>query len=187
MTRAVLFDLDGTLLDSFALITAAFRAACREVLGREPSAHEVLERWGQPLAMRFAALAPDRVESLVGAYSRVYEAAAAALLRPFPGVPALLDRLADAGLRLAVVTSKRRHAALRDLARCGLLDRFHAVVASEDAPAVKPAPDPVRAALSDLRTEAVRSWMVGDAALDIAAGRAAGTRTIGALWGARDR
>lgn len=187
MPAAVLFDLDGTLLDTFALITRAFRDACRAVLGREPSEREVLERWGQPLAVRFRAIAPSRVDALIAAYTAAYDASAAALARPFPGVEDLLRRLRDGGAGLAVVTSKRRRSALRDLDVVGLLPCFAAVVASEDVARVKPAPDPVLHALRALDAETAQGWMVGDSTLDIQAGRAAGVRTIGALWGARER
>lgn len=187
MPAAVLFDLDGTLLDSFALITGAFRDACRAVLGREPSEREVLARWGKPLAIRFEALAPSRVDALVAAYTAAYDASYAALIRPFPGVEDLLRRLRDAGAVLAVVTSKRRRSALRDLETFGLLPRFGAVVAGEDVTHVKPAPEPVLRALRELDAEAGDAWMVGDGVLDVQAGRAAGVRTIGALWGARER
>lgn len=187
MATAVLFDLDGTLLDSFTLITSAFRAACRAVLGREPTEREVLERWGQPLAVRFAALDPARTEALIAAYTAAYDAAYAAQARPFPGIDPLLRALRDGGARLGVVTSKRRRSALRDLEAFGLLGRIDAVVASEDVAQVKPAPEPVLRALRELRVDPAHGWMVGDGVLDIQAGRAAGVRTIGALWGARER
>lgn len=186
MPTAVLFDLDGTLLDTFALITSSFRAACRAVLGREPTEREVVERWGQPLAARFASIDPARTEALIAAYSAAYDAAHAEA-RPFPGVEDLLRTLRGGGAVLGVVTSKRRRAALRDLEAFDLLACFDAVVASDDVKAVKPAPEPVVRALHALLVTPAHGWMVGDGVLDVQAGRAAGVRTIGALWGARER
>jgi pyrophosphatase PpaX len=185
--RAVLFDLDGTLLDSFALITAAFREACRRVLGREPTEREVMDRWGQPLQARFQALAPDRVAELTRIYSACYDASFRTLARAFPGVEELLRRLRARGLGLGVVTSKRRRSTLRDLEAFGLLGYFATVVASEDVTRVKPAPEPVLRALTALRADPAGSWLVGDGHLDVLAGRAAGVRTIAALWGTRER
>lgn len=185
--RAVLFDLDGTLLDSFALITAAFRNACRQVLGRELTDWEVMDRWGQPLQARFQALAPGRVAELTSVYSAFYDAAFRALVRPFPGVEDLLRRLRARGVGLGIVTSKRRRSTLRDLEAFGLLGYFAAIVTSEDVTRVKPAAEPVLRALAVLEADAAGSWLVGDGRLDILAGRAAGVRTIAALWGTRER
>lgn len=183
----ILFDLDGTLADSFALIAGAFRHACRAVLGREATEAEVLARWGLPLPLRLAGLDAGRVPDLLAAYSAWYDAHHAALLRPFPGVPAMVRALAGLGVRLGVVTSKRRGPALRDLEALGLAPFLETVVAAEDAAAPKPAPDPVREALRCLRMARAGAWMVGDGPLDIEAGRRAGVLTVGAAWGALDR
>ncbi len=186
MTRAVLFDLDGTLVDSVGLIDEAFRYACRTVLGRDPSEAEVFARWGEPLPARFTALAPDRVEALVAEYTQYYEAHLHRL-RSFPGVEEMLRGLRACGCRLGVVTSKRRRTTEATLRQVGLEGVFEVVVSAEDVGRPKPAPDPVRTALWLLQTPAGRAWMVGDGVFDLQAGRAAGVRTVAALWGSRER
>lgn len=184
---AVLFDLDGTLVDSFALIAASFAYAVREVLGREPTEEELYRRWGAPLRVRAHEVAPDRTEELVTAYERYYDARHHELLRPFPGVPEMLRALRAKGACLAVVTSKRRRRALQTLSALALSDLFGCVVAEDDVRNPKPAADPLYRALQQLGVPRERAWLVGDAPLDILAARAAGVRAIAALWGTRER
>ena len=109
------------------------------------------------------------------------------LVTAFPGVRESLETLRAAGQRLGIVTSKARAGALRGLAHTGLASYFDVIVAANDAVRPKPAPDPVLAALATLDVAPDRATTVGDALPDLAAGRAAGTRTVAVLWGACDR
>jgi len=184
--EAVLFDLDGTLVDSFALIAASFAHAVREVLGRDPTEAELYHRWGAPLRARAEAVAPGRAAELARAYERYYDAHQDQVA-VFPGVPEMLQALREHEVRLGVVTSKRRHRAVRTLEAVGLADLFDCVVAEEDAIRPKPAPDPVRGALRALGVSPQGAWMVGDAPFDVLAARSAGVRSVAALWGTRER
>lgn len=183
---AVLFDLDGTLVDSFDLIVEAFHHACRTVLGRTPSPEEVVARWGEPLRARFAPLAPDHVEPLLAAYTRYYTAHVHRI-RPFPGVLRMLAELRGRGVRIGVVTSKRGITTEETLRAAGLWSLVDAVTTADDVRRPKPAPDPILAALRRLHVLPFHAWMVGDGPFDIEAGRAAGVRTVAALWGTRER
>jgi 3-amino-5-hydroxybenzoic acid synthesis related protein len=184
--RAVLFDLDGTLIDSHALIVASFQHACREVLGREITEQEARVRWGEPLAIRFAALAPDDVGPLLRAYAAFYDEHEPRMASVFPGVAAMLAGLAARGCVSAVVTSKRARAASQAIQVLGLTPWIATAVGAEDAPRPKPAPDPVRLALQRLDAAPAAAVMIGDAPLDIAAAQAAGVRSVAALWGVQD-
>lgn len=186
--HAVLFDLDGTLIDSFALITEAFRFAVRTVLKREASDEEVLTRWGEPLRIRLGSIADaGQIPALSDAYAAAYQEHHHRLAAPFPGVQRMLERVRGFGCRLAVVTSKRRRSTYHDLEAFGLDRYFDAVVTSEDVTLYKPAPDPVAEALRRLGAAHAGTLMVGDAVFDILAGKAAGVHTAAALWGARER
>ncbi len=184
--RAVLFDLDGTLIDSHDLIVASFQHACREVLARDMTDEEAQVRWGQPLAVRFAAVAPDRVPALVSAYVEYYNRHEISMASVFPGVPDMLDALTARACVIAVVTSKRGRAATQAIQVLGLAPWIATAVGAEDASRPKPAPDPVQVALHRLDVPATSSLMVGDAPFDIQAARAADVRSIAALWGARN-
>lgn len=186
-TAAVVFDLDGTLIDSFGLIDASFRHAARVVLDRDLTPGEVTTGWGEPLPVRAARLAAGRVDELIAAYTAYYDANHDRLCRPFAGVPEMLAALAARGVRLGVATSKRRRSTLQALERCHLARWIGAAISAEDVPAPKPAADAVLAALGGLRVSAERAWMVGDGAFDIEAARRAGVRSVAALWGTRER
>ena len=186
-TTAVIFDLDGTLIDSFALIEASYRHAARIVLGRTLSEDEVVARWGEPLVVRAAHLAPGRTEELIAAYTAYYDTHHDSLCRPFPGVPEMLAALAARPCRLAVATSKRRRSTAQALERCGLGSWIQAAVSAEDVRHPKPAPDAVVEALARLGVVPSAAWVVGDAAFDIEAARGAGVRSVAAMWGTRER
>ncbi len=185
--RAVLFDLDGTLIDSHGLIVASFQQACREVLGREITEREARVRWGEPLSIRFAAVAPDYVGPLLHAYAAFYDEHEPRMASAFPGVAAMLAALAARGCVSAVVTSKRARAAFQAIHVLGIAPWIATAVGAEDAPRPKPAPDPVRVALQRLDAAPETAVMIGDAPLDIEAAQAAGVRSVAALWGVQDR
>ena len=186
--QAVLFDLDGTLIDSFALITEAFRFAVRTVLKREASDEEVLTRWGEPLRIRLGSIADaEQIPALSDAYTAAYQEHHHRLAAPFPGVQQMLEQVRGLGCRLAVVTSKRRRSTYHDLEAFGLDRYFDAAVTSEDVTLFKPAPEPVAEALRRLGAAQEGTLMVGDAVFDILAGKAAGVHTAAALWGTRER
>lgn len=184
--RAVLLDLDGTILDSADLIISAFEATLQANLHVSADRAEILATWSLPIRERFRLLAPDQDEMLAQDYIRRYLAIHDEQARLFPGVPDVLEELRRRGYAMAIVTSKRRattQAAVRRFA----LDRWcTVVVADEDVLRHKPHPDPIYAAAERLGLSARDTLMVGDSPLDIAAGKSAGATTAAALWGSVD-
>lgn len=187
LITTVLFDLDGTLIDTFTLILEAFRRACQTVLRSDPSNEALFAHWGAPLRMRFASIAPDQVDELVAAYTSIYDALQMQLASPFPGVLQMLESLKARGIRNGVVTSKRRRSTVRDLEVFNVAGHIDVVVAAEDVVYPKPAPDAVEEALRQLRAQPTDAWMVGDWITDLQAARAAHVAFVAALWGTRDR
>ena len=187
--KSVLFDLDGTLLDSFDLIATSFRHAGREVLGREVTDTEILARWGAPLRERFAPLTsstPDLMEQLIDAYVAHYEAHHDRMASLFRGVYEMLASLRRLGCAMGVVTSKRRRSTMQALDAFHLTAFIRVAVTADEVAAAKPAPDPIREALRRLGRHPGTALMVGDGAVDIRAARAADVRSVAALWGARE-
>jgi len=183
---AVLFDMDGTLLDSAELIIVAFRQTCRELLGRDVDRATVLREWARPIRQRFHSLAPDRDQELAQEYSRRYLAMHDRYARLFPGVSRALQALLDRRYPMAIVTSKRR------VTTQAAVNAFHLgrwcsiIVTDEDTRRHKPDPEPVRTAAERLGVAPAETLMVGDTPFDIDAGRDAGAVTAGALWGTVD-
>jgi pyrophosphatase PpaX len=181
----VLFDLDGTLVDSAAMILASFRHATRTVLRREIPDHELLAAvGGSGLRAQMKALAPDRVDELVDVYSE-HNVGLHPGLRPCTGVLDLLETLKAEGRRLGVVTAKRRATlALAFEVLPQLEAYFDAAIASEDTERHKPHPQPLLAALERLDETPSRAVYVGDSPFDVQAAKAAGMGAIAVTWGA---
>ena len=186
-TEAVVFDWDGTLIDSRAALLAAWHESTEAVLGRRFPATEAEERevFTLPGSAIWPRLAGDarELEALAERFQQAYERAGD-LVRAFPGIPEALAALREAGVAVGVVTSKARRRFALDAHGAGLEDAIDASVCDGDAPAAKPDPRPVRVALDRLGVSPAEAVMVGDTAVDITAGLRAGTGVVGVLWGA---
>ena len=179
----VLFDLDGTLVDSGEMILSSFRHATRTVLARDVADEQIAALvGGSNLYDQMRTLDASRVEELVAAY-REHNEPLHDGLEAFVGVQPVLERLRNEGRRLGIVTAKRR--ATVDLAFGVLpLERyFDAVVTSELTERHKPDPEPVLVALEELGAMPAEAAFVGDSPYDIGAGKAAGVFAIAVTWG----
>lgn len=179
----VLFDFDGTIVDSGAIIMASFRHAAQEVLQREIADIQVTAMLGgASLHEQMAAIAPDRVEELVVAYRRHNEPLHEEL-ECCAGMLDVLDRLHAEGRRLGIVTAKRRATVELAFARLPLRDYFEVIVGADDTARHKPDPEPILLALERLGAAREDAVYVGDSPFDVGAARAAGVHAIGVTWG----
>lgn len=180
----VVFDLDGTLVDTIGLIVASYQHAFRTVLGHAEDEARIRAWIGQPLIRAFREVSPEHADELFAVYAAWNEANTERLMRPYAGIDALLRDLTDAGVGIAVATSKRAHPARWALRLCGLTDLVPVVVTMEDTLAHKPSPEPLLLATRKAGGKPGRAAYVGDAQVDIQAARAAGMTGLGVLWGA---
>ena len=182
----VLFDLDGTLVDSGAGIARAAARALAEI-GRPPLAPDQLRAFvGPPLRASFVGLgvAGDELDAVVDAYRRHYLEDGILDFAVYPGVVDLLDSLGAAGLRLGVATSKRTASARRVLVHAGLDGHFAVVEGSEPDDSRPDKAAVISSALVALGVERPgRVLMVGDRMHDALGARAVATGFIGAGWG----
>jgi len=184
-----LFDLDGTLIDSFELILRSYRHTLTVHRGVAPTDEVWIAGIGTPLRTQLAPFAEDadEVERMVATFRDYNFAHHDALVRPFPGIRDAVSALKTNGFRLGIVTSKARERTLKGLHSCGLDDLFSTIVAADDIDKHKPDPAPVLMALELLNADAERTVFIGDSRFDMAAGRDAGVRTAAALWGPFER
>lgn len=181
----VLFDLDGTLIDSIELIRQSYWHTFRVHFARDPETADWLSGLGRPLAWQFGQWTadPEEVQAMIRTYRAHNLAHHDQMVTAFPGALQAVRTLADRGVRLGVVTSKLRAGALRGLQQAGFADLFPVVIGADDVEHPKPHGQPVLAALSALGSRPEQSIMVGDSPHDLAAGRAAGARTAAVAWG----
>jgi pyrophosphatase PpaX len=179
----VLFDLDGTVIDSGAIILASMRHAAREVLGEEPSDELLMAAVGGPgLEAQMHALAPDRVEELVTVY-RTHNEPLHDELVCCPGIDELLVRLKEEGRRLGIVTAKRRATVALAFNVVPLEHLFETVVGGDETKAHKPDPEPLLLAAERLGVDPNECAYVGDSPFDIRAAKAAGMFAVAVTWG----
>jgi len=182
---AILFDFDGTLVDSIGLIIDSYHHTMR-AHGLEPRPDAFwIEGLGTPLRVQFRHFTDDpaEVERLIATYREWNLARHDERVRAYPGALDTVRRLHAAGAKLGIVTSKNRHGLQKGLALCGFDGLFDVLVTSDDPVASKPSPEPVAAALSRLGAATADALVVGDSPHDIASGRDAGATTAACLWG----
>ncbi len=192
-TRLVIFDLDGTLVDSATDLAAAADAAlCARSLPEAgvarvrgwigDGARRMLERAGAWASggdsIDFTALYAD--------FRSYYEVHLVDHTRPYPGMVQVLDELARARLQLAVVTNKGEILARRMLGKLGLLPRFAAVMGGDSLARRKPSPEPLLEAAHRVGWDPTATVMIGDSALDVEAAASAGMRALAVNWGYGD-
>jgi pyrophosphatase PpaX len=179
----VLFDLDGTVVDSGAIILASMRHATWEVLGRHYSDEELLQAVGGPgLEAQMSALAPDHVERLVDVY-RAHNEPLHDELEACAGMEDVLVRLHEEGRRLGIVTAKRRATVELAFDRVPLGHLFETIVGGDETERHKPDPEPLLLAAERLGADPADTAYVGDSPFDVRAAKAAGMFAVAVTWG----
>jgi HAD superfamily hydrolase (TIGR01509 family) len=187
LVEAVMFDMDGTLVDSRAAIVNSYRDASSEILGtRDPvdeqGFEEILKLRGSEAFPRLtggdAELTARFADAFQAAYARHQGDSSA-----FPGLGDGLQRLRDLGVQLGIATSKARTRLDLDLERLGIADYFDFTVSGDEVPHGKPAPDPIFAVAAGLAVAPENGLYVGDGENDVIAAHAAGMRAVGVEFG----
>lgn len=187
--QTILFDLDGTLIDSVDLIVDSYlhTVAVHDLppLTRE----EILAGMGRPLRSIFGAWTDDpaTMDRWIATYREYNLANHDARVSAYPGVVEMVRRIREAGHRTALVTSKNRYGAERGLTLVGLRDAIEVIVGADDVTHPKPHAEPVEQALARLGVSTAGCLFVGDSHHDVFSGRAAGVGTVGVTWGPFDR
>lgn len=187
--RLVLFDFDGTLVDSQHSIVQAFAAACRDHAIDDVDPTAIRRSIGLPLAVAIAASVPEahrgRADALTESYKLAHRALAAADTRHdplFSGAAQALDALRASGAVLGIATGKGRRGLVNTLNKHGLFDHFTVLRTADDGPG-KPDPFMVLSALDETGIDAADAVMIGDTVFDMAMAASAGISAIGVGWG----
>jgi pyrophosphatase PpaX len=179
----VLFDLDGTIVDSGWMILASYRHATQTVLGRDFPDDVLMARVGAGrLEDQMSEFDAEKAVDLARAYREFY-APLHSELQAFPGMLELLRRLHAEDRLLGIVSAKRHDIVQLALDALGFGETIDVVVGSDQAPRGKPHPDQILVALDRLDADPDDTVYVGDAPFDVAAAKAAGVHAIGVTWG----
>lgn len=183
----VLFDLDGTLLDTARDLVHALHRVCDEEDQSQPEA-ELASRYVSTgaaglIKLAFPDVDDDTVERLRQRLVEIYEQNICTHTVPYPGITELLDALHTENIPWGVVTNKMHYLALPIMEQLGLYEHCQTLVGGDTAARNKPHPDPILHALDELGVAPGKAVYVGDAEKDVLAGQAAGATTVAASWG----
>ena len=184
--KGVIFDMDGTLISTEAVIVHCVNETSKKYLKRALPAGDAFWTLGPParnIIEGFADSLPGKpVREAVDDYLFCYRNNLLDKATLFPGIPRLLQKLRASGKRLAVVTAEQRALMEFNLATLGLKDYFDILVSRDDVLKPKPHPEGIRLALRTMKTNPEESMMIGDSSTDMLAGRDAGLLTVLAKW-----
>ena len=176
--KGVLFDLDGTLVNTTPLILESFRHTFKQFGMPIPSDSELVAGFGLPMRTAVTAYMPDEMaDEFCDAYRAYQRTRHDELIQGIDGVAETLSALKQSGIKMAVVTSKKRPAAIRDLGCYDLVEYFNTIIACDDCAENKPLPGPSLMALKRLGLNGADCLAVGDSPYDLQSARAAGCQT----------
>lgn len=178
----LLFDLDGTLINTNDLIISSFLHTLEHYFPGKYSREKVIEFIGPPLVDSFKGIDAERVEEMITMYREHNLSNHDLLVKEYEGVFETIERLHKEGFKLAVVTTKMKSTAIRGLEVTGLDRFFEVIVAIDDVEKVKPDPEPLEKAMKALGSSAETTIMVGDSQYDILGGKNTGTATAAVAW-----
>lgn len=183
----ILFDLDGTLIDTNELIITTYLHTLEKYYPSKYQREDVLPFLGPTLHEAFGSIDPDLVEEMVLEYRAFNIANHDELVTEFAGVFETVQSLKDKGYKLGIVTTKRHDVTLKGLRLMDLERFFEVVVTYDHVSKTKPDPEPIFKALEQLDSTPEETMMVGDNYHDILAGKNAGTVTAGCAWSIKGR
>ena len=183
----ILFDLDGTLIDTNELIISSFLHTLGKYYPNKYQRGDVLPFMGPSLDETFGSIDPDRVEEMIREYRTYNTANHDLLVKEFIGVNQTIEILKEKGFKLGIVTTKLLDTVQKGLRLTKLDPYFDTIVALDHVSKTKPDPESIFKALDQLDSSKEQAIMVGDNYHDILAGKNAGTKTAGVAWSAKGR
>jgi pyrophosphatase PpaX len=187
MITTILFDLDGTLIDTNELIIATYLHTLEKYYPNKYQREDVLPFMGPSLHETFGSMNPDQVEEMILEYRAYNLTHHDELVKEFAGVKETVQTLLEKGYKLGIVTTKLHDVVLKGLRLMELEPYFDVIVALDHVNNAKPDPEPIYKALEQLNSTPEETIMIGDNYHDILAGKNAGTKTAGVAWSIKGR
>ena len=181
--KAVLFDFDGTIMDTNTIILESWKHTFNTVLGRDPDRKLITSTFGEPLEKTMAKLFPDRdTEEMVNTYRSYQRHIYQKDITMFPGMKEVVTELKERGYKIAIVTSRFWESTQQGLYKFDISDLIDAIVSAEDTTIHKPDPTPCLLCLEKLGIRPEEALMVGDSKFDILCARNAGVESCLVSW-----
>lgn len=181
--NTVLFDFDGTIMDTNSVILQSWQHTFRTVEGKERTEDEIISTFGEPLYITMKKLLPQiEVEEGVEIYRSFHYDNFTELISIFPGILELLEELKVRGYKTGIVTSRLRHTTEIGLKKYDMEQYFDVIVTCNDTDKHKPDPEPVYIALERLDSKPDEAVMVGDSMFDILCAKNAGVKAALVSW-----
>lgn len=179
----VLFDFDGTVMNTNQVIIQSWQHTFRTLENREEKLENIIRTFGEPLELTMRNLFPEvPVEHAIETYRSYHYDNFGELINVFPGMEELIRQLKKKKYKLGLVTSRLKNTTMQGLEKYGLAQYFDAVVTADDTTKHKPDPEPVNIALEKLESQPEHSIMVGDTVFDIGCARNAGVTSVLVGW-----
>ncbi|MTI96082.1 MAG: HAD-IA family hydrolase [Firmicutes bacterium] len=185
MFKAAIFDLDGTIIDSYDLILEAFAKTLRQT-GQEYAPEDIYRLFGPPEEIIFKKLDPDNKHNLMNIYIKCYADCHQDYVQLYPGIKDLLDWLQVKNVARAIITGKGHAATQITLRELGIENCFQTIVTGSCVNAYKPEPDGMLRVLEELAVKPGEAFYLGDSPVDIQVAKATGVVPLAALWGSAD-
>lgn len=185
--NTVLFDLDGTLIDTNELIISSFLHTLEHYYPNRYKREDVLPFLGPTLRETFEPMDPTKVDEMIATYRKYNLAHHDTFVTEFPTVLETVKILKERGYKVGIVTTKLSDVVMKGLKLTKLDSYFDVIVALDHVEKAKPDPEPIFNALKQLGSQPEEAIMVGDNFHDILAGKNAGTKTAGVAWTIKGR
>ncbi|MBQ9960907.1 MAG: HAD-IIIA family hydrolase [Firmicutes bacterium] len=183
MVNTVIFDFDGTLIDTNDVILASWQHTYRHFLGHDVSVEHITKTFGEPLMKTLAREFPDVPPQESAEVYRTYQRKMAAdMVKLFPGVVEMLQTVKDRGYKIGIVTSRTKESTMNYLEMFNIGGFFDGLVSCDDTSIHKPNPEPLLMGLEKLGASAEESIMVGDSIFDIKCANNAGVKSVLVDW-----
>ena len=181
--NTILFDFDGTVMDTYDVIISSWQHTFRTLEGKERPVSEILATMGEPLAVTMAKLFPNvDTDEAINIYRSYHRDNFGERIKLFPGMKELLKSLKEGGYKLGLVTSRLTGTTMQGLEKYEIKEYFDAVVTADDTEKHKPNPEPVNITLKRLDAKPEESIMVGDTIFDILCAKNAGVKSVLVGW-----
>lgn len=179
----VLFDFDGTVMDTNNVILMSWQHTFMTLRNREEPQENLVKTFGEPLETTMKKFFPDvPVEESVNIYRSFHHDNFSKLIKLFPGMEELIAEVKRRGYKTGLVTSRLLRTTMEGLDKYGLKDRFDTIITAEDTTKHKPDPQPINIALEKLGSAAERAVMLGDTTFDMLCAKNAGVKAILVSW-----